>query len=192
MLTRFKDQYFSYKGTIEEDSGEKNADDNSIAKGLFEAAFCADMCAAYIFEIRERCFWHAKYKGIYCNDGLVIFMGKLAQNELSLWLKSFERKVDTLVGGTFFQNTAKIWTPDKEVEEVNNGLVKQQWLDKVKSSMITCFLFSTCKWNGKMTYSPPLSMPSPITQSNMLGAQAITAQQSSRLPLQESSQDWAG
>eukprot|EP00957_Ditylum_brightwellii_P177403 13512734-Ditylum_brightwellii.AAC.1 len=96
MLTRFKDQYFNYKGIKGEDNGEKNADDNGLAIGLFEYVFCADMCATYIFEMREQCFWHAKYKGIYHNDSLVIFSGKLIQNELALWLKSFQKKVDTL------------------------------------------------------------------------------------------------
>eukprot|EP00957_Ditylum_brightwellii_P044530 3377588-Ditylum_brightwellii.AAC.1 len=76
--------------------------------------------------MRERCFQHAKYKGIYHDDGLMIFLGKLTQSELALWLKSFQKKVDTLVGGTFFQFTVEIWTPDKEIEEVNEGLVKQQ------------------------------------------------------------------
>eukprot|EP00957_Ditylum_brightwellii_P025346 1917045-Ditylum_brightwellii.AAC.1 len=76
--------------------------------------------------MRERCFCHTKYKGTYCNDGLVIFIGKLTQNDLALWLKSFQEKVDTLVGGNFFQFTTKIWTPDKEEEEIKNGLVKQQ------------------------------------------------------------------
>eukprot|EP00957_Ditylum_brightwellii_P081072 6166161-Ditylum_brightwellii.AAC.1 len=82
------------------------------------------MCAAYIFEMKDKCFQHAKCKGIYCNDGLVIFLGKLTKNELALWLKRFQKKVNTLVRGTFFQFTAKILTPDKEIEEINNGLDK--------------------------------------------------------------------
>eukprot|EP00957_Ditylum_brightwellii_P200890 15313486-Ditylum_brightwellii.AAC.1 len=117
------DQYFNYKGLVGKTSGETITNDNGLTIGLFEAAFYADMCATYISEMRERCFWHAKYKGIYCNDDLVIFMGKLTQNELTFWLKSFQRKIDTLIGGNFFEFTAKIWTPDKEVKEINNGLV---------------------------------------------------------------------
>eukprot|EP00957_Ditylum_brightwellii_P087996 6701781-Ditylum_brightwellii.AAC.1 len=42
-LTRFKDQYFNYKGTTGEDNGEMNADDNGLAIGLFKSTFCADM-----------------------------------------------------------------------------------------------------------------------------------------------------
>eukprot|EP00957_Ditylum_brightwellii_P049744 3772470-Ditylum_brightwellii.AAC.1 len=56
MLMKFKDQYFNYKGAAGEDNSEANADDNGLAIGLFESAFCADMCATYIFEIRERYF----------------------------------------------------------------------------------------------------------------------------------------
>eukprot|EP00957_Ditylum_brightwellii_P211837 15366657-Ditylum_brightwellii.AAC.1 len=111
---------------VEEDNVETNTDDNGLAIGLFEATFCTDMCTSYIFEMRERCFQHAKYKEIYRDDGLVVLLGKQTQNELALWLKSFQRKVDTLVGGTFLQFTTKIWTPDKEAEEINNGLVQQQ------------------------------------------------------------------
>eukprot|EP00957_Ditylum_brightwellii_P190578 14507452-Ditylum_brightwellii.AAC.1 len=80
--------------------------------------------------MRERCFQHTKYKGIYCDDGLVNFLGKLTQSDLALWLKSFQKKVDTLIGGNFYQFTAKIRTPGKVEEEINKGLVKQQWLDK--------------------------------------------------------------
>eukprot|EP00957_Ditylum_brightwellii_P025037 1894633-Ditylum_brightwellii.AAC.1 len=155
-LTRFKDQYFNYKVTKGKDNDKQNFYDNGLAVGLFKFAFCADMCTTYIFEKKERCFWHAKYNGIYCNDGLMIFLGKLTQNELPLWLKSFQKKVDTLVGGTFFHFTAEIWTPDKEIEEINDGLVKQQWLDKAKviNDHVFPFLDMQMEWKDDiLTFS---------------------------------------
>eukprot|EP00957_Ditylum_brightwellii_P076668 5827841-Ditylum_brightwellii.AAC.1 len=115
-LMRFKDQYFNYKGA-------KGKDNN--------------MCATYIFEMRERCFRRTKYKGIYHDDSLV-------------------KKIDTLVGGTFFQFTAEIWTPDKDIEEINNDLVKQQWLDKVKviNDHTFPFLGMQMEWKGAiLTFS---------------------------------------
>eukprot|EP00957_Ditylum_brightwellii_P094631 7207074-Ditylum_brightwellii.AAC.2 len=84
MLTRLEDQYFNYKGAKGKDNNEQNVDDNGLAISLFESAFCADMCATYILGMRERCFWHAKYKSIYHNDVLLIFMGKITQNELAI------------------------------------------------------------------------------------------------------------
>eukprot|EP00957_Ditylum_brightwellii_P007212 548017-Ditylum_brightwellii.AAC.1 len=67
--------------------------------------------------MRERCFHHTKIKGIYQDDRLVIFLGKLTQLGLAKWLKDFQNKVDVLVGGDFFNFTAEIWTPGKEEEE---------------------------------------------------------------------------
>eukprot|EP00957_Ditylum_brightwellii_P017884 1346881-Ditylum_brightwellii.AAC.1 len=72
---------------------------NGLGIGSFEAGFCADLCATYIFEMREQYFHHTKFKGIYRNDGLIIFLGKLTQTDLAKWLKDYQRKVDNLVEG---------------------------------------------------------------------------------------------
>eukprot|EP00957_Ditylum_brightwellii_P073552 5589118-Ditylum_brightwellii.AAC.1 len=69
-LTRFKDRYFNYKGAGGGDRNEINKDNNSLAIGSFKAAFCADLCATYIFKMREQCFHHTKFKGIYRDNGL--------------------------------------------------------------------------------------------------------------------------
>eukprot|EP00957_Ditylum_brightwellii_P055383 4197509-Ditylum_brightwellii.AAC.1 len=69
-LTRFKDGYFNCRGAAGGKENEIDEDDNGLAIGSFEAAFCADLCATYIFEMQERCFCHTKFKGIYRDDGL--------------------------------------------------------------------------------------------------------------------------
>eukprot|EP00957_Ditylum_brightwellii_P141554 10784152-Ditylum_brightwellii.AAC.1 len=84
-----KDRYFNYKGAAGGDDNEINEDDNGLAIGSFEAAFCTDLCATYIFEMQERCFFHIKFKGIYRDDGLVIFLGKLTQTDLAKMAKRF-------------------------------------------------------------------------------------------------------
>eukprot|EP00957_Ditylum_brightwellii_P047543 3611026-Ditylum_brightwellii.AAC.1 len=116
-LTRFKDRYFNYKGAAGGDSNEINKDNNGLAIGSFEITFCADLCATDIFKMQEQCFRHTKFKGIYRGDGLVIFLGKLTQTDLTKWLKDFQCKVDNLVEGSFFNFTAEIWAPDEEMEE---------------------------------------------------------------------------
>eukprot|EP00957_Ditylum_brightwellii_P159715 12156173-Ditylum_brightwellii.AAC.1 len=50
-LTRFKNRYFNCKGAAGGDSNEIDKDNNGLAIGSFKAAFCADLCAAYIFKI---------------------------------------------------------------------------------------------------------------------------------------------
>eukprot|EP00957_Ditylum_brightwellii_P184611 14059740-Ditylum_brightwellii.AAC.1 len=69
-LTRFKDRYFNYRGSAGGDGYEIDKDDNGLAIGSFKAAFCADMCATYIFKMREQCSHHTKFKGIYRDNGL--------------------------------------------------------------------------------------------------------------------------
>eukprot|EP00957_Ditylum_brightwellii_P157857 12015570-Ditylum_brightwellii.AAC.1 len=69
---------------------------------------------------------------------------------------SFQKKVGTLVGGIFFQFMVELWTLDKEIEEVNNGLVKQQWLDKVNviNDHALPFLDMQMEWkNDILTFS---------------------------------------
>eukprot|EP00957_Ditylum_brightwellii_P097446 7421825-Ditylum_brightwellii.AAC.1 len=134
-LTRFKDRYFNYKGAAGGDGNEIDKDDNGLAIGSFKSAFCADLCATYIFEMLERCFRHTKFKCIYRDDGLVIFLGKLTQINLAKWLKEFQHKVDSLVEGDIFNFTVEIWAPDEEVGEEKMMLddqVKQKWLENVK------------------------------------------------------------
>eukprot|EP00957_Ditylum_brightwellii_P209950 15364412-Ditylum_brightwellii.AAC.1 len=50
-LTRFKDRYFNYKGAAGGDGNEINKDNNGLAIGSFKTAFCADLCATYIFKM---------------------------------------------------------------------------------------------------------------------------------------------
>eukprot|EP00957_Ditylum_brightwellii_P020144 1519194-Ditylum_brightwellii.AAC.1 len=69
-LTRFKDRYFNYRGAGGGNRNEIDEDNNGLAIGSFEAAFCADLCATYIFKMQEQCFCHTIFKGIYRYGGL--------------------------------------------------------------------------------------------------------------------------
>eukprot|EP00957_Ditylum_brightwellii_P052720 3996623-Ditylum_brightwellii.AAC.1 len=153
-LTRFKDRYFNYRGTAGEKENETDEDDNGLAIGSFEAAFCVDLCATYIFEMKERCFHHTKFKGIYQDEGLVIFLGKLTQLDSAKWLKKFQNKVDVLGRGDFFNFTTEIWTlgKEEEEEEVITNQIEQKWLDRVKivSNHAFPFLGMQMEWKDAM------------------------------------------
>eukprot|EP00957_Ditylum_brightwellii_P055787 4227407-Ditylum_brightwellii.AAC.1 len=41
-LVRFQDKYYNYKGVIGNDTEKGSEDDNGLAIGAFEVAFCAD------------------------------------------------------------------------------------------------------------------------------------------------------
>eukprot|EP00957_Ditylum_brightwellii_P017602 1326323-Ditylum_brightwellii.AAC.1 len=105
--------------------------------------------------MQEQCFCHTKFKGIYMDDGLVIFLGKLTQTDLAKWLKEFQCKVDNLVEGNFFNFTTEIWAPDKKVGEEETALndqVKQKWLEKVKIVWDHAFPFldMQMEWKDEM------------------------------------------
>eukprot|EP00957_Ditylum_brightwellii_P049258 3737799-Ditylum_brightwellii.AAC.1 len=42
-LVRFQDQYYNYKGAVDWDKTETNEDDNWLANGAYELAFCTDI-----------------------------------------------------------------------------------------------------------------------------------------------------
>eukprot|EP00957_Ditylum_brightwellii_P058327 4422315-Ditylum_brightwellii.AAC.1 len=41
-LICYTDEYFNYKGVIEENNSDNNEDENGLAIGAYKAAFCAD------------------------------------------------------------------------------------------------------------------------------------------------------
>eukprot|EP00957_Ditylum_brightwellii_P119358 9105787-Ditylum_brightwellii.AAC.1 len=52
-----------------------------------------------------------------CDDGLAIFNGRRTVKQIVTWLCDFQLEVDKVVGGTYFQFTAKVWKPLKASEE---------------------------------------------------------------------------
>eukprot|EP00957_Ditylum_brightwellii_P059906 4548254-Ditylum_brightwellii.AAC.1 len=50
-LVCFQDEYYSYKGVVEEGSEMDNKDKNGLEIGAFESAFCADVAATYIYKM---------------------------------------------------------------------------------------------------------------------------------------------
>eukprot|EP00957_Ditylum_brightwellii_P150809 11482776-Ditylum_brightwellii.AAC.1 len=112
-LVRFQDNYYNYKGVVENDTETTNDDDNGLAIGAYEAAFCADAGATFVYEICENILDQMKYAGTYQDDGLTIFEGRNTTNETIRWLRNFQLKVNEVVRGTFFQFTAEVWNPRK-------------------------------------------------------------------------------
>eukprot|EP00957_Ditylum_brightwellii_P028956 2187360-Ditylum_brightwellii.AAC.1 len=60
------------------------------------------------------CFKSALLRGIYQDDGLVVFEGRQTRREITLWLKGFQAKVNKLAGGDYLQFTTKLWRPVTE------------------------------------------------------------------------------
>ena len=143
-LVRYEDKYYNYKGVVGGESGneEQNEDENGLAIGAYEAAFCADVSAAYIYEKSEKLLKKLRYAGSYRNDGLAIFNHRLSTKQAIHWLRRFQLQVDKLVGGSFFQFTAEVWNPpgnnesptylDTIDEETMSEEEWSKWKKKVK------------------------------------------------------------
>eukprot|EP00957_Ditylum_brightwellii_P033731 2556367-Ditylum_brightwellii.AAC.1 len=48
-------------------------------------------------------------KGIYCDDGLVVFSGFRSKRGLRRWQKCFQQQINDILGGNFLQFKVEIW-----------------------------------------------------------------------------------
>jgi hypothetical protein len=128
-LVRFQDKYYNYKGVVGNDMGTATDDDNGLAIGAYEAAFCADASATFVYEMCENIFDKMKYLGTYRDDGLTVFEGRKTRNEAIRWLRTFQMQVNKVVGGNFFQFTAEVWNPKttRQLPTVDEEIPEDEW-----------------------------------------------------------------
>eukprot|EP00957_Ditylum_brightwellii_P054139 4100745-Ditylum_brightwellii.AAC.1 len=72
-LIRYQDEYFNYKGVMEESEIDGNEDENGLVIRGYESAFCADVGATYIYEMNENILNKLRFAGTYQDDGLTIY-----------------------------------------------------------------------------------------------------------------------
>eukprot|EP00957_Ditylum_brightwellii_P101425 7729441-Ditylum_brightwellii.AAC.1 len=115
-------------------------DNNELAIGAYEAAFCMDAAVTFVYEMCENIIDRLRYAGTYCDDGLA---------------------VDELVHSEFFQFTAELWKPPgnnevptkeetQEEEEMLDGEWKK-WEERVTVILKQHFPYLDMKmhWEGK-------------------------------------------
>eukprot|EP00957_Ditylum_brightwellii_P209431 15361733-Ditylum_brightwellii.AAC.1 len=68
-------------------------EDVALAIGAYEAAFCMDVVASYVFEMTEVMFMRTQYSGIHRDN--------------------------RIVGGGFLQFITKVWEPTAFQDELN-------------------------------------------------------------------------
>eukprot|EP00957_Ditylum_brightwellii_P025218 1908679-Ditylum_brightwellii.AAC.1 len=65
-LVSYRDKYFNYKGAAKGD--DLTIEDVVLAIRGYESAFLVDLVASYLFEMTDKKFIEAQYKGIYRDD----------------------------------------------------------------------------------------------------------------------------
>ena len=66
------------------------------------------------------------FKGIYRDNGIVIFKGNLKANDVGHWLRNFQEEVNALVGLDYLKFTAKVWGKDKLDGNVQNDVMVRE------------------------------------------------------------------
>ena len=73
---------------------------NVLKKGLaiigYESAFLADLVASYLFVKCSNQFKEVLWKGIYRDDGLLVFKGKKSLSYIKRWREDFQSKVNKI------------------------------------------------------------------------------------------------
>eukprot|EP00957_Ditylum_brightwellii_P195642 14907252-Ditylum_brightwellii.AAC.1 len=87
----------------------------------------------------EVVFMQTQYRGIYRDDGLVIFVGKWSRNKIASWLRQYQTLANRIVGGGFLQFTTEVWEPTTFQDEFNmlhrgetRNAPEAKWLKQVK------------------------------------------------------------
>eukprot|EP00957_Ditylum_brightwellii_P055086 4175090-Ditylum_brightwellii.AAC.1 len=126
---QFQDKYYNYKGVVGNATENGSKDDNGLAIGAFEAAFCVDTGATFVYEMCENIIGKMKYAGTYHDDGLAIFEGRKTVQEAIKWVCNFQLQVNEVVGGTLFQFTAEVWNPleTKQLTTIEKNISINEW-----------------------------------------------------------------
>ena len=111
----FQDKCYDYAGGVP-------IEQRGLTIGGHGSAFLADLVGAYIMEKTSDCFKDAKHRGIYRDDGFVVFDGKKSKNDIIEWLADFQSKVDKALDSSGLQFTADIWG-EASPEDANSDVV---------------------------------------------------------------------
>eukprot|EP00957_Ditylum_brightwellii_P087452 6657029-Ditylum_brightwellii.AAC.1 len=107
-LIRFRDHYYQYKGAA---GASANDEDIGLVIDGYKSAFFANLVASYLLKKMENQFIETIIKGIYFDDGLMVFSGIMGKMMLRQWRNKFQQQINIITGGDFLKFTVEIWMP---------------------------------------------------------------------------------
>eukprot|EP00957_Ditylum_brightwellii_P072347 5498846-Ditylum_brightwellii.AAC.1 len=119
-LVNFREKFYIYQGAAK--GQNLMEEDVALAIGAYESAFFADLVALFVFEKTAVCFKLTLLRGIYQDNGLVVFEGRRMKLEIAVWLKSFQANVNKLADGEYLQFTTELWRPVKDATHTTTHL----------------------------------------------------------------------
>ena len=116
-LLTFEDKYYEY--------GEKGIETKGLAIGGYESTFLADLVASYLFEKFSNKIKEVLWKGIYRDDGLLVFKGKKSLSDIKRWREDFQSRVNKIAGNEYLQFTCEIWMPNPRPSKYKKDYVSE-------------------------------------------------------------------
>ena len=79
-------KYFEYGGPVD-------IENRGLTTGSYKSSWLADLVAFYVFDKAKNLFLDTTlHYGIYRDDGIVFLKGKLENEDVKRWLKTFQLK----------------------------------------------------------------------------------------------------
>ena len=91
---------------------ERKAETKGLAIGGYVSAFLADLVTSYLFEKCYNQFKEVLRKGIYRDNGFLLFKGKKSLSEIKIWREDFQVRVNKIAGNEYLQFTFDLWMPN--------------------------------------------------------------------------------
>ena len=85
-LLSFQEKYYEY--------GDEGLETKGLAIGGYESALLADLVDYYLLEVTNNQFKQVTWRGIYRDDGFLVFKGRISISEIRIWRDKFQEKVE--------------------------------------------------------------------------------------------------
>jgi hypothetical protein len=107
-LLTFVDKYYEYGGNL-------NVEDRGLTIRGYESAWLPNLCMAYVMDNSRDILDELIYKGIYRDNGIVVFKGSVTTSEVAKWLGIFQARVNHFADSKFLEFTVEIWGNNKDI-----------------------------------------------------------------------------
>ena len=67
--------------------------------------------ASYLLEVTNNQFKEVLWRGIYSDDGLLVFESRRSISEIRIWRDKFQWKVYRIMGNDYLQFICETWNP---------------------------------------------------------------------------------
>ena len=79
-----------------------------------------DLVYSYLSEVTRNQFKEVPWRGIYKDNGFLVFKGRISISEIRIWRDKFQEKVDEIAGNDYLLFTCETWNPGGNLSRNEN------------------------------------------------------------------------